>query len=115
MAPRSAAANKRVRSASREKILSSSIAVFAAKGFHAASMDDVAASAGVSKGLAYVYFRSKEDLFAHALRERVQHLFAIGSAVDATLPPRERLRALVAAAVGYVRREPDVFRLYLSM
>ena len=104
-----------MRSAARQKILSSSIRVFAAKGFHAASMDEVAASAGVSKGLTYAYFRSKEDLFSHAMRERVQHLFNIGSEVDATLPPRERLRRLVAAAVDHVRREPDVFRLYLAM
>lgn len=104
-----------MRESSRERILASSIEVFAAKGFHGASMDDVAASAGVSKGLAYAYFRTKEDLFAHALRERVRHLFDIGSAVDDTQPPRERLHALTAAAVERVRLDPDVFRLYLSM
>jgi AcrR family transcriptional regulator len=115
LAPRSAATNRRLRSEAREKILSSSIRVFAAKGFHAASMDDVAASAGVSKGLAYNYFRSKEHLFAQALGDRIAHLFDIGSAVDGTKSPRERLNGLVAAALGHVRREPDVFRLYLSL
>jgi AcrR family transcriptional regulator len=115
LAPRSAATNRRLRSEAREKILSSSIRVFAAKGFHAASMDEVAASAGVSKGLAYNYFRSKEHLFSQALGDRIAHLFDIGSAVDASKSPRERLHGLVAAAFDYVRREPDVFRLYLAL
>ena len=115
MSPRSAAANRQLRETAREKLLSSSIRVFAAKGFHGASMEDVAATAGVSKGLVYVYFRSKEELFVHALRSRVQHLFEIGTAIDPALPPRQRLDALLAAAVDRVRREPDVFRLYLAM
>src|ERR1700733_4419185 len=37
--------------------------IFAKKGFDATRIEDVAKQAGVSKGLMYEYFRSKEDLF----------------------------------------------------
>ncbi|MEU4311137.1 TetR family transcriptional regulator [Nocardia sp. NPDC024068] len=37
--------------------------VFAAKGFGAASLDDIAATAGYTRGAIYVHFKTKEDLF----------------------------------------------------
>lgn len=37
--------------------------VFAAKGFGAASLDDIAAAAGYTRGAIYVHFKAKEDLF----------------------------------------------------
>ena len=113
--PRAAAENRRLRDEARARILDGSIAAFAEKGFHSASMDDVARSAGVSKGLAYFYFKSKDELLSRSLKERVSHLFAVGNALDPGSPPRERLKALVEALVANVRREPDTFRLYLSL
>lgn len=113
--PRAAARNRRLREESRARILEGSVSTFAEKGFHTASMDDVAASAGVSKGLAYFYFRSKDELLAQALKERVAHLFDVGAALDPAAPPRTRLKALVEALVANVRKEPDAFRLYLSL
>ena len=115
MAPRTAALSRRMRASAREKILNGSITAFAEKGFHGASMDDVAASAGVSKGLAYLYFRSKEDLLVHAVKERVEHLFDVGTSIDRSMPPMQRLAVLIDALLSQVRRDPDVFRLYLSL
>ena len=45
-------------------------AVFLASGFDGASMNDIARSAGVSKGTLYAYFGSKEDLFKAIIREQ---------------------------------------------
>jgi len=47
----------------KERILNAAIKVFAEKGYHHATMDDVASSIGVSKGAVYLYFRNKEELF----------------------------------------------------
>jgi AcrR family transcriptional regulator len=115
MAPRTAALSRRMRASARERILSGSISAFAEKGFHGASMDDVAASAGVSKGLAYAYFRSKEDLLVRAVKERIAHLFDVGTSINRSMPPKQRLAALIDALLSQVRRDPDVFRLYLSL
>jgi AcrR family transcriptional regulator len=51
-------------SAKRAQILDGARAVFLAQGFDAASMNDIARAAGVSKGTLYVYFDNKEELFA---------------------------------------------------
>jgi AcrR family transcriptional regulator len=55
--------------ARRRAILSAGLAVFAADGFAAAKLDDVAAKAGVAKGTIYLYFRDKEDLFEQIVRD----------------------------------------------
>lgn len=49
--------------AKRAEITMAAIGVFASKGFNGASMVDIAAAAGVSKGSVYDYFKNKEDLF----------------------------------------------------
>jgi AcrR family transcriptional regulator len=50
-------------SAKRQQIIEGARKVFLAKGFDAASMNDINRAAGVSKGTLYVYFENKEKLF----------------------------------------------------
>jgi len=50
-------------SAKRRQIIEGARAVFLFQGFDAASMNDIARAAGVSKGTLYVYFKDKEQLF----------------------------------------------------
>jgi AcrR family transcriptional regulator len=56
-------------SVKRRQILDGARSVFLAKGFDAASMNDIAAAAGVSKGTLYVYFDNKEQLFEEIVQE----------------------------------------------
>src|SRR5260221_1952168 len=53
-----------VDSAKRQEIVDGARKIFLAQGFDAASMNDIARAAGVSKGTLYVYFANKEQLFA---------------------------------------------------
>jgi AcrR family transcriptional regulator len=50
-------------SAKRRQIVDGAREIFLAQGFDAASMNDIARAAGVSKGTLYVYFKDKEQLF----------------------------------------------------
>jgi AcrR family transcriptional regulator len=56
-------------SAKRRQIVQGARSIFLAQGFDAASMNDIARAAGVSKGTLYVYFDNKEQLFAAIVRE----------------------------------------------
>ncbi len=60
---RTPAASADDESAKRRQIIEGARAVFLAQGFDAASMNDIARAAGVSKGTLYVYFKHKEELF----------------------------------------------------
>jgi AcrR family transcriptional regulator len=56
-------------SAKRRQIIEGARNVFLAQGFDAASMNDIARAAGVSKGTLYVYFANKEELFEAIVEE----------------------------------------------
>lgn len=49
----------------KEKIIDTAIQLFAEQGFHNTSISKIAEAAGVSKGLMYNYFTSKDELFKH--------------------------------------------------
>src|SRR6202035_4012110 len=56
-------------SAKRRQIVQGARSIFLAQGFDAASMNDIAKAAGVSKGTLYVYFDNKEQLFEAIVHE----------------------------------------------
>jgi AcrR family transcriptional regulator len=56
--------------AKRRQIIEGARVVFLTQGFDAASMNDIARKAGVSKGTLYVYFRNKEELFEAIAEEQ---------------------------------------------
>lgn len=68
-------------SAKRRQIVEGARAIFLAHGFDAASMSDIAAAAGVSKGTLYVYFDNKEQLFqaivAEECRAHAENVFSL--------------------------------------
>lgn len=66
---RAAPASGEEDSAKRRQIIEGARAVFLAQGFDAASMNDIARAAGVSKGTLYVYFDNKEQLFEAIVEE----------------------------------------------
>lgn len=62
---------RRRKDARPQEILDAALAVFADRGFAAASMEQVATRAGISKGTLYLYFSSKEDLFKAVVRAAI--------------------------------------------
>src|SRR5215212_1674937 len=77
--------------------------LFAERGFHAASMDEIAERADISKPMLYAYFGSKEGLYS-AYMERIgaRLLEAMDAAVDPALEPRAQVYASMAAFLGFV-------------
>jgi TetR/AcrR family transcriptional repressor of mexJK operon len=113
----------------RRRILDGACRAFLAQGFGGASMDSVAAAAGVAKMTIYRYFRSKEELFAGVIGDMCDRVVDVGLAVAmARLPPREALgefaRRMVAIlyapetlglhriVVAESRRFPELGRLF---
>jgi AcrR family transcriptional regulator len=67
----------------RAAILDSALAVFAGRGYHASSIDDIAREGGVSKALIYEHFDSKQKLYEELLEQHAGELFErLGAAMD---------------------------------
>jgi AcrR family transcriptional regulator len=101
----------------REAILEAALTVFAEGGFHATSLDDIARSAGVTKGTLYWYFKRKEDLYA-ALGRRLSPLIGgipnLARLIDS---PPEKMFPLIAGAFLASFENPrtvQIFRLVLT-
>jgi AcrR family transcriptional regulator len=73
----------------REDLFDAAIEVVAERGFRQASVDEIAARAGLSKGAVYWHFASKEDLFFALLEERLDRAFIDGVALLASAPPEQ--------------------------
>jgi AcrR family transcriptional regulator len=70
------ALSRRDPGARRQAILDAAVAVFAAQGFAATKLDDIAVKAGVAKGTIYLHFKDKQDLFEQMVREVVSPVIA---------------------------------------
>jgi AcrR family transcriptional regulator len=96
----------------RAAILSAALEVFAERGYHGTSIDDVAQAAGVSKALIYEYFSSKRELHGTLLGEHVAELFArLQANATAGATGEERLRGGVDAFLAFVEAHRDAFRV----
>jgi AcrR family transcriptional regulator len=60
----------------RAAILDAALAVFADRGYHNSSIDDIAREGGISKALIYEHFASKQDLYAVLLEQHAGELFS---------------------------------------
>jgi AcrR family transcriptional regulator len=79
----------------------------------AAKMAEVASEAGVSPGLAYHYFPSKEAIFLTLVRQSIrsaEELNAIVQRIPGT--PRDRLNRMVAGMLERRRKDPEFFQFF---
>jgi AcrR family transcriptional regulator len=86
--------------------------VFARRGYHAASMDEIALEADISKPMLYAYFGSKEGLYVAYIgrtgRELLDRLVGAGGAAAR---PMARLRARVTEFLAFVEEHQDGWRV----
>ena len=101
----------------RAAILAAALEEFAARGFAATRLDDVARRAGVAKGTIYLHFRDKESLFQELVRSMLSPLVGtIEAAALRDLPIRAVVETIVDLIVNeiYGTRRKDVIRLIIA-
>jgi AcrR family transcriptional regulator len=84
---------ERRRAMTRSHLLDAAAQVFARKGFDGASIDDIAAAAGFTKGAVYSNFKNKEDLFLALIDRHIEEqIVAVQTTLDeaTALSPDER-------------------------
>ena len=103
--------------ARREAILAAALDEFAAQGFAATRLDDVARRAGVAKGTIYLHFRDKEALFQDLVRSVLSPLVGMLETIAQTdAPLRSLAERIVEVFVSeiYGTRRKDVIRLIIT-
>jgi AcrR family transcriptional regulator len=95
--------------ARRAQLIEVGRAVFARRGYEAASVEEIAERAKVSKPVVYEHFGGKEGLYAVVVDREMERVVARISEAIASGSPRERLERAALAFLEYVRDEPDGF------
>jgi TetR/AcrR family transcriptional regulator, fatty acid metabolism regulator protein len=96
----------------RRQILSAAVRVFAAQGYEASRVGDVAKEAGVAYGLVYHYFGSKEAVLEAVFREQWGRLLAaVALAEETGKTAPEQLELVVKIVLRSWRDDPDLVRL----
>lgn len=96
----------------RAQLLSAALESFTTSGYHAASMDEIAERANVSKPVLYQHFPSKLDLYLAVLDLHIDSLvFSIQKAIASTRENKNRVKATIDAYFGFIEGEGEAFRL----
>ena len=99
----------------REKIFAEAVKIFRQKGYHAASMQNIADAVGLQKGSLYHYIASKEELlfkiFERSTGALTQQLEEIIASKDS---PSNKLRRAIEAHLIALCEQLDIYSVYLS-
>ncbi len=96
----------------RRQLLDVALELFAARGYHTTSMNDIAEAAGVTKPVLYQHFRSKRALYLELLEDVGGRLRdVIGKATSEAPNPREQVQAGFLAYFTFVSEQRTAFQL----
>ncbi len=95
------------------EILRAARSVFAANGFRDATVDQIAAAAGIAKGTVYLYYASKKDCYIAALKQGLVELQQLTrEAMQAAPDTRAKLQAFIRTRIEYAEANRDFIRIY---
>ncbi len=99
----------------KERVLEAALEVFSQKGFHPATMDEIAEKAGVGKGTLYRHFETKEKLFAELVRLRLEELEKSASAaIDETDDVLTMISKYLRIYFEFFDRNQRLYRLIMQ-
>jgi AcrR family transcriptional regulator len=102
------------RRARRRRILDAAEAVFSARGYHEASVTEIAVMADLAAGTIYLYFRDKADLYGSVILEKMNDVVSrLEAALKSYPSAKSCLRAAVQALFAYHDSNRQFFELFL--
>ncbi len=112
--PRTEEQFKEIREKTKQKILQNALVLFAEKGFKGTSINDIAKAAGISKGLAYNYFKSKYDLMVSVLKLLEEEFSFLLEALNAEQDPFKKLNYMLSAMIDMLQKDEKFWTLYMN-
>jgi AcrR family transcriptional regulator len=103
------------RAQTRSRLLKAAGEVFAERGYDRASLDDVAAAAGLTKGAVYSSFASKDELFYALMRERIgERLALVANAVTRPATVGDITRDAGSSLAELISSQTDWHMLFIE-
>jgi AcrR family transcriptional regulator len=98
----------------RDQILEAAAQIFREKGFHAASMNDIAHAVNLQKASLYHHISSKQEILVEILDRALDMLIEnMQEVVEKPLPPQEKLRIAILSYLDALTRHPGLASVLL--
>lgn len=97
----------------KNKILISAEKIFAEKGYHGASVNEIAADADVNKRMIYVYFGNKETLYITVLKIVFDRLAQIDKKISTAIPPEQAIEDFIFVYFKFLSENENFVRLFM--
>lgn len=116
MSPRTKKQFEEIRQKSTAAIKTAAMELFARNGYHSTSISQIAREAGVSKGLLYNYFESKEALLHDIIMEAVElGEQMMGQVISSDADAAEQLQWMTEATFGTVQKDLHYWKLMTAL
>lgn len=115
MPPRTEHQFEKIREARKKEILHAALELFANEGFHNTSISAIASKAGISKGLLYNYFSSKEDLIRTIIYNGLDSMTRFVDPNKDGFLTRNELKYFLEEMFKALKNEPDYWKLYFTV
>jgi len=114
MSPRTKVQFEEIRQKSRENIEKIALELFAIKGYHATSISQIAEKAGISKGLLYNYYKSKEHLLDSVIMKVFDEIMRIVQ-MSENLPAEKQIEQMIIQTTEHLKKNITFWQLYLFL
>lgn len=98
----------------KKELYKTAVGVFARKGYHDATVDEIAQTMGIAKGTIYYRFKNKEELYFALIKEGINVLCnSVSSEINKVSEPKEKLKKLISSQLEFFNNNSDVTFIFL--
>lgn len=115
MSPRTPEQFEEIRETTTNKIMGVALELFADEGYYPTSISKIAKKAGISKGLMYNYFESKEELLKAIILHGIESLMEFFDPNDDGILTNDELIHFIKKMVNTLKEHVVYYRLYFSL
>ena len=115
MSPRTPQQLDKIRKERRKAIMDTSLEVFAEHSYESASISMIAKKVGISKGLMYNYFESKEDLLTTLMMDGLDEMFSLFDPNKDGVLTKEELTYFIDEIFNLMSRKRNFYKLYFTL
>ena len=115
MSPRTEKQFEAIREEKRSKILDAALELFGREGYHNGSISKVAKKAGISKGLVYNYFESKEELVREIINQGIEEMMEILDPNRDGILNQSEVAYFINEMCDHLKQNTNFWKLYFSV
>lgn len=113
--PRTTEQFEEIRESRKQQIIDVALKLFADKGYDSTPISKISKEAGISKGLLYNYFNSKEDLLIQIVNTGFREMFSYFDSNKDGILTKEEFRYFIEEVFNLMSRKLNFYKLYFSL